>query len=101
MTRFGRLAAFLLGGIVMTQTLAAQTPNAVTDLRIDPQVRSFLADLNKDSSPFWELPQPKPQETSIMRPAAQVRIKALMEQGFHKPGDVEERLGYYVGQVGR
>jgi hypothetical protein len=24
-----------------------------------------------------------------------------MEQGFHKPGDVEERLGYYVGQVGR
>jgi len=38
---------------------------------------------------------------SIMRPAAQMRIKALMEQGFHKPGDVEERLGYYVGQVGR
>jgi acetyl esterase/lipase len=25
-------------------------------------VRAFLADLNKDSSPFWELPQPKPQE---------------------------------------
>jgi acetyl esterase/lipase len=25
-------------------------------------VRSLLADLNKDSSPFWELPQPKPQE---------------------------------------
>jgi hypothetical protein len=23
-----------------------------------------------------------------------------MAQGFHKPGDVEERLGYYVGQVG-
>jgi enoyl-CoA hydratase/carnithine racemase len=38
---------------------------------------------------------------SIMRPAAQKRIKKLMEQGFHKPGDVEERLGYYVGQVGR
>src|SRR5262249_8362940 len=38
---------------------------------------------------------------SIMRPPAQMRIKALMEQGFHKPGDVEERLGYYVGQVGR
>jgi enoyl-CoA hydratase/carnithine racemase len=38
---------------------------------------------------------------SIMRPAAQERIKKLMEQGFHKPGDVEERLGYYVGQVGR
>jgi enoyl-CoA hydratase/carnithine racemase len=38
---------------------------------------------------------------SIMRPAAQERIKKLMERGFHKPGDVEERLGYYVGQLGR
>jgi acetyl esterase/lipase len=36
--------------------------DAATDPRIDPQVRAFLADLNKDSSPFWELPQPKPQE---------------------------------------
>jgi enoyl-CoA hydratase/carnithine racemase len=38
---------------------------------------------------------------SIMRPAAQERIKKLMEQGFHRPGDVEDRLGYYVGQLGR
>src|SRR5256885_13960717 len=38
---------------------------------------------------------------SIMRPAAQKRIKKLMERGFHKPGDVEDRLGYHVGQVGR
>ena len=38
---------------------------------------------------------------SIMRPAAQKRIKKLMEWGFHKSGDVEERLGYYVGQLGR
>jgi enoyl-CoA hydratase/carnithine racemase len=38
---------------------------------------------------------------SIMRPAAQRRIQSLLAQGFHKPGDVEERLGYYVGQVGR
>jgi acetyl esterase len=52
----------LLGGIIMTQVVAAQPPNAATDPRIDPQVRSFLAELNKDSSPFWELPQPKPQE---------------------------------------
>jgi acetyl esterase len=41
-------------------TLAA--PNAATDPRIDPQIKSFLAELNKDSSPFWELPQPRPQE---------------------------------------
>src|SRR5262249_26079850 len=38
---------------------------------------------------------------SIARPAAQARIKALRERGFHKPGDVENRLGYYVGQLGR
>jgi hypothetical protein len=28
-------------------------------------------------------------------------IKALMAGGFHKPGDVENRLGYYVGQIAR
>jgi hypothetical protein len=38
---------------------------------------------------------------SIMRAPAQERIKKLMEQGFHQPGDVESRLGYYVGQLGR
>jgi enoyl-CoA hydratase/carnithine racemase len=38
---------------------------------------------------------------SMARPAAQERIKTLMEQGFHKPGDAENRLGYYVGQLGR
>jgi acetyl esterase len=47
---------------MMTQAVAAQPPNTATDPRIDPQVRSFLAELNKDSTPFWELPQPKPQE---------------------------------------
>jgi enoyl-CoA hydratase/carnithine racemase len=38
---------------------------------------------------------------SIKRPAAQKNIKALFEQGFHKPGDAENRLGFYVGQLGR
>ena len=38
---------------------------------------------------------------SLGRPAAQEGIKALMAQGFHKPGDVENRLGYYVGQIPR
>jgi len=38
---------------------------------------------------------------SIMRPAAQQRISTLMERGFHKPGDVENRLGYHVGQLER
>jgi enoyl-CoA hydratase/carnithine racemase len=37
---------------------------------------------------------------SIMRPAAQERIRMLMELGFHQAGDVETRLGYHVGQLG-
>jgi enoyl-CoA hydratase/carnithine racemase len=39
--------------------------------------------------------------TSIARPAAQGRIKTLFEKGFHKPGDAEDRLGFYLGQLGR
>lgn len=38
---------------------------------------------------------------SIVRPAAQGRIKALFDRGFHEPGDVEDRLGFYLGQLGR
>jgi enoyl-CoA hydratase/carnithine racemase len=38
---------------------------------------------------------------SLGRPAAQNGIKALMERGFHKPGDVENRLGYYLRQSTR
>jgi enoyl-CoA hydratase/carnithine racemase len=37
---------------------------------------------------------------SVQRPATQTRIKKLMERGFHRPGDVENRLGHYVGQLG-
>ena len=37
---------------------------------------------------------------SIARPAAQGKIKALFEQGFHRPGDAENRLGFYLGQLG-
>ena len=36
---------------------------------------------------------------SLGRPAAQEGIKALMARGFHKPGDVENRLGYYLGKI--
>ena len=37
---------------------------------------------------------------SVKRPAAQEKIKALLEQGLQKPGDSENRLGLYVGQLG-
>ena len=36
---------------------------------------------------------------SIQRPAGQKRINTLLERGLHKPGDVENRLGYHVGQL--
>jgi enoyl-CoA hydratase/carnithine racemase len=38
---------------------------------------------------------------SLARPATQARLKALFELGFHKPGDVEDHLGSYLGRVGR
>ncbi|MFC7477157.1 enoyl-CoA hydratase/isomerase family protein [Dankookia sp. GCM10030260] len=37
---------------------------------------------------------------SLNRPAAQERIRKLMDRGFHRPGEVEARLGHYVGQLG-
>ena len=38
---------------------------------------------------------------SLGRPAAQSGIKALTVRGFHIPGDVENRLGYYLGEIPR
>jgi enoyl-CoA hydratase/carnithine racemase len=38
---------------------------------------------------------------SLGRPAAQEGIKALIARGFHQPGDVENRLGYYLGEIAR
>ena len=36
---------------------------------------------------------------SLGRPAAQQGIKALIAEGFHKPGDIEDRLGFHLGQL--
>jgi enoyl-CoA hydratase/carnithine racemase len=56
-----------------------------------------IASLPSDAeiAPEWEACM-----ASIARPAAQARLRALMERGFQKPGDVETRLGYYLGQLG-
>jgi len=62
MKKFRRLATLILGAIISSGTATAQVLDATTDPRIDPQVRSFLAEIDKNSSPFWELPQPKPQD---------------------------------------
>jgi enoyl-CoA hydratase/carnithine racemase len=50
---------------------------------------------NADIAPEWEA-----FISSLSRPAAQDRIRRLMALGFHKPGDVENRLGHYLGQIG-
>ena len=38
---------------------------------------------------------------SVARPATQARIKAFMDLGFHKPGDVENRIGHYLEKLNR
>jgi enoyl-CoA hydratase/carnithine racemase len=38
---------------------------------------------------------------SIGRPATQARLKAFFEQGFHKPGEAEDRLGAYLERLCR
>lgn len=38
--------------------------------------------------------------TSVTRPAAQDRIKAFFEQGFHRPGDAEDHVGSYLTRLG-
>ena len=36
---------------------------------------------------------------SLGRPSSQQGIEALIAEGFHKPGDIEERLGYHLGRL--
>jgi enoyl-CoA hydratase/carnithine racemase len=38
---------------------------------------------------------------SIARPSTQKSFKVLFAEGFHEPGDVEDRLGYHLGRLGR
>ena len=38
---------------------------------------------------------------SLGRTTAQENIKTLIARGFHKPGDIEDRLGYHLGELVR
>src|SRR5215469_3877483 len=38
---------------------------------------------------------------SITRPATQEKFKVLFAEGFNEPGDVESRLGFHLGRLGR
>ena len=68
------------------------------DKRAIVETKNFvnIASLPPDAeiAPEWDV-----CIASIQRPAAQRRISTLLERGLHKPGDVENRLGYHVGQL--
>ena len=49
----------------MSNVTIAKPVDPSTDFRIDPPVRAFLTEINKDPTPFWEFPQPKPQEVIV------------------------------------
>ena len=74
--------------------IASFDKRAISETKRFADVASLPPDF--EIAPEWDVCL-----ASIMRPAAQERIKKLMEQGFHKSGDVENRLGYHVGQLGR
>ncbi len=74
-----RIAGFDKKAIAATKHLV-DVASLPSDAEIAPEWQAFL--------------------DSLGRPGAQERIKKLMDRGFHKPGDVESRLGFYVGQLG-
>ena len=74
--------------------IASFDKRAISETKRFADVASLPPDF--EIAPEWDVCL-----ASIMRPAAQERIKKLMERGFHKTGDVENRLGYHVGQLGR
>jgi len=74
-----RIASFDKQAIAETKRLV-NVASLPSDAEIAPEWDAFLA--------------------SLGRPGTQKRIKALMERGFHRAGDVENRLGHYVGQLG-
>src|SRR5258705_10595 len=74
-----RIASFDKQAIADTKRLV-DISSLPSDAEIEPEWGAFIS--------------------SLQRPATQARIDKLMELGFHKPGDVETRLGYYVGQLG-
>ena len=84
------LDAFVDG---LATRIASFDKRAISETKRFADVASLPPDF--EISPEWDVCL-----ASIMRPAAQKRIAMLMERGFHRPGDVENRLGYHVGQLG-
>jgi len=72
--------------------IASFDKRAISETKRFADVASLPPDF--EIAPEWDV-----CVASIMRPAAQARIRMLMERGFHRPGDVEDRLGHHVGQL--
>jgi acetyl esterase len=53
------LSTLMLGATLAMTYPAYAAIDAATDPHIDPKIRTFLADVNKDSSPFWTRPGPE------------------------------------------
>src|SRR5215207_10563440 len=84
------LDAFVDG---LARRISSFDKQAIADTKRLVNAASLPADA--DIAPEWDA-----FIASLARPATQARIKALMARGFHRPGDVENRLGHYVGQLG-
>jgi enoyl-CoA hydratase/carnithine racemase len=112
----GRALEILVGGDVMNGDLAERygyvnraLPDAELDAFVDglaTRIASFereviteikrlvnIASLPPDSEmqPEWDA-----FLKTVATPTAQARIKFLLDKGFQKPGDLEDRLNYYT-----
>jgi enoyl-CoA hydratase/carnithine racemase len=74
--------------------IASFDKEAIADTKHLVNLASLPSDA--DIAPEWDA-----FLASVQRPATQARIRKLMDRGFHRPGDVENRLGYHVGQLGQ
>jgi enoyl-CoA hydratase/carnithine racemase len=116
----GRALEVLLGADDIPGDIAelyGYVNRAVPDAQLDPFVEAFakrissfdrqaiaetkrMVNANSLPSDAEIAPEWEAFVASLGRPAAQVRLRALFEQGFHAPGDIENRLGFHVGTIG-
>ncbi len=77
----------------LAMRIASFDKNAIADTKRLVDVASLPSDA--EILPEWDA-----FIAALGRPATQKRIQKLMERGFHRAGDVENRLGFHVGQLG-
>ena len=77
----------------LAMRIASFDKQAIADSKRLVNAASLPSDA--DIAPEWDA-----FIASLGRLATQARIKALMARGFHRAGDLENRLGYHVGLLG-